>query len=139
MKTSTQPLQALKSKKDFILAFLAGSHPSDKTEAFTAFGADKNNPTVSTAFFNKCWQELKGHTPKAEKVVKDADAIRDQIGKMFTEQQEMFKTVSQYHIEGVLTDDVQKKKELKVLEEAAFDKVMAFNRTIRGFMEANHQ
>ena len=140
MKTVTpnQPL-VKKSKKDFILTFLTVNTETDKVKAFELFKTDKSNPEISQAFFNKCWLEIKGHTTKAEKVAKDVEGIRSTITKMYEEQFQMQKVVSENNIKALLTDDVEKKKEFRILADAALDKVMAFNRTIRGYMESNNQ
>ncbi len=139
METKTKEKKEVKkTKKDFILEFLAGVHPATKPEAFEGYNSCAlTENKVSNAFFNKTWAEVKGFVPKEEKVSRNADAIRAQIGNMYREQEKLYEPVRIAHTKALITNDEAEKKTLLEVADKAFDKVTAFNRTIRDFMEKN--
>jgi hypothetical protein len=123
-----------KSKKSFILTFFKECRETNAQKAFAIYMAS-GSPAVSTAFFNKCWIEAKGSTPK----IKRSEAIdidtRQLIAEGYKAEEKLMGIVRGYRTLFLTTQDPVLREQAKKDSDNAMENVYQQNHKIRALME----
>lgn len=125
-----------KPVKEFMGEFItANPNLKDYTSAFEEYKTT-NNPQGSKGLFMFMWNKLNGTCRVKKTPIEKSASFLEGLHGLQSLCDIANQECSKIHIEGLLTNDLEKKKELKQKEEQAIDALFAANRKVRNYLEA---